>query len=144
MNNYSFEIIDSKYEELEKYLSEELIRYGVTEAGGNNPKYIYCGIKDNQQNFIGGIKGYTILNLFYISQLFVDEKHRNIGLGKKLLSEIENVAKNHGCNTIRLDTLNEKSHSFYIRNGFEKTMEIKEYMKGFDLLFFHKHINQSI
>lgn len=144
MNNYSFETVDSKFEELEKYLNEELIDYGVAEAGGNKPKYIYCSIKDNQQKFVGGIKGYVMLNLFYISQLFVDENHRNIGLGKKLLSEIENVAKIHGCSTIRLDTLNKKSHSFYIKSGFEKTLEIKEYMKGFDLLFFHKHINESI
>lgn len=144
MNTYSFETIDSKFEELEKYLNEGLIEYGVAEAGGNKPKYIYCSIKDNQHKFVGGIKGYAMLNLFYISQLFVDENHRNIGLGKKLLSEIETVAKNHGCSTLRLDTLNKKSHSFYIKSGFEKTLEIKEYMKGFDLLFFHKHINESI
>jgi len=144
MNNYSFETIDSKYEELEKYLNQGLIDYGVIEAGGNKPKYIFCCIKDDQHKIIGGIKGYAMLNLFYISQLFVDEKHRKKGLGKKLISEIENAAKNHDCNIIRLDTLNEKSHSFYVKSGFEKTLEIKEYMKGFDLLFFHKHINESI
>ncbi len=140
MNNYFFEIIESKYEKLEKYLSEELKSYGVSEAGGNGPKYIYCGIKDVQQNIVGGIKGYAMLNLFFISQLFVDKKHRNIGLGQKLLSEIEVVAKDYGCNTLRLDTLNDKSHSFYVKAGFEKTITIKEYMKGFDLLFFHKYI----
>ena len=41
MNNYSFETINSKFEELEKYLNEELIDYDVAEAGGNKPKYIY-------------------------------------------------------------------------------------------------------
>ena len=141
MNNYSFKTIDSEYEALEKYLNKELIDYGITEAAGNSPKYIYCGIKDSQQNYIGGLKGYAMLNLFFISQLFVDENHRNIGLGKKLLSKTERVAQNQGCNVIRLDTLNKKSHDFYIKAGFEKTIEIKQYMKGFDLLFFHKHIN---
>lgn len=141
MNDYSLEIIDSKHEELEKYLNEGLIGYGVTETAGNRPKYIYCGIKDNQHKYIGGIKGYAMLDLFYISHLFVDENHRNIGLGKKLLSEIENVAKTNGCSVIRLDTLNKKSHSFYMKSGFKKTLEINEYMKGFDLLFFHKNIN---
>lgn len=144
MNEYSIKTVESKHEELDKYLSQQLIDYGVAEAGGNRPKYIYCSIKDSQGNYIAGIKGYAILNLFYISQLFVDKKHRNIGLGNKLLTEIENVAINHGCNTMRLDTLNNKSHSFYTKYGFEKTLEIKEYMKGFDLLFFHKHINSSI
>jgi len=141
MNNYSFETIDSNYEELEKYLNDELISYGVNEADGNRPEYIYCYIKDRRHKIIGGIKGYAMFNLFYISKLFVDEKHRNIGLGRKLLTEIENVAIKHSCNTIRLDTLNKKSHSFYLNYGFEKTMEIKDYMEGFDLLFFHKNIN---
>jgi len=144
MNNYSIETLDSNYEELEKYLNEELINYGVAEAGGSKPKYMCCYIKDDQHKFIAGIKGYAMLDLFFISQLFVDENHRNIGLGKKLLSEIEVIAKNLACNTIRLDTFNKKSHSFYEKSGFEKTLEIKDYMKGFDLLFFHKYINQSI
>lgn len=143
MNDYSFEIIESKHEELDKYLSDELIGYGVAEANGNSPKYIYCCIKDAKENIIGGIKGYAMLNMFYISQIFVDEKHRNIGLGQKLLSEIEIVAINHDCKTIRLDTLNKKSHSFYIKAGFDKTITINEYMKGFDLLFFHKHISKN-
>lgn len=143
MNNYTIETMDSQYEELETYLNQELTDYGVAEAGGNKPKYIFCCIKDSKHKYIGGIKGYAMLNLFYISQLYVDENHRNIGLGKKLLTEIENVAKNHGCNTIRLDTLNKKSHSFYIKYGFEKTIEIKEYMKGFDLLFFHKRVSEN-
>ena len=141
MQNYSIKTLDSNCDDLDKYLDEELISYGVAEAGGHKPKYMCCYIKDDQHRFIGGIKGYVMLDLFYISQLFVDEKYRNIGLGKNLLSEIEVIAKKHACNTIRLDTLNKRSHSFYIKSGFKKTLEIKGYMKGFDLLFFHKDIN---
>ena len=142
MNNYSFVTTESKNEALEKYLNDELINYGVAESGGHRPKYIYCGIKDTQKNYIGGIKGYAMLD-FFISQLFVDKHHRNTGLGRELVSKIESVAKDHGCNVIRLDTLNKQSHDFYLKSGFENTVTIKEYMKGFDLLFFHKHISQN-
>jgi len=144
MKNYSFETIDAKHEELDKYLNDKLIEYGISEANGNSPVYLYCCIKDKKGNIIGGIKGYAMLEMFYISQLFVEEKYRNIGLGTKLLSKIETVAINHNCNIIRLDTLNNKSHAFYIKSGYEKTVTISEYMKGFDLLFFHKHITMSV
>jgi len=144
MKNYSFEISESNNDQLDKYLNKELINYGIAEAKGNRPKYIYCSINDANNHIIGGIKGYAMLNMFYISQLFVNEKHRGIGLGKKLLSEIEVVAKKHNCKIIRLDTLNRKSHDFYEKSGFEKTITIHEYMNGFDLLFFHKNINKNL
>ena len=143
MYNYSFTKTDTENAVLDQYLNDELLKYGVAEAGGNSPRYLYCGVKDAQEKYIGGIKGYVMLDLFFISQLFVDQKHRNIGLGSELVSKIEGVAKDHGCNVIRLDTLNKKSHDFYIKAGFEKTVIIKDYMKGFDLMFFHKYIGQK-
>jgi ribosomal protein S18 acetylase RimI-like enzyme len=36
--------------------------------------------------------------------MFVSPTHRGIGLGRKLLAELEEIAVRHGCSVVRLDT----------------------------------------
>jgi GNAT superfamily N-acetyltransferase len=74
-----------------------------------------------------GIAGYWILTRFYsdkyvqVGNMVVDEKHRNLGIGKKILNFIETEGKKQGCHHFILDSRldNKKSHDFYLREGFE-------------------------
>ena len=84
--------------------------------------------------------GYKSINLFFVTQLYVEDKYRNNGYGYKLLSAIEDKAKLLGCNLLRLNTLNKKTASLYTRSGFKKTISIINYMNGFDLIYYHKNI----
>ncbi len=84
--------------------------------------------------------GYKALNIFFITQLYVENDYRNNGYGCKLLDAIENKAKLLGCNLLRLNTLNKKTVSLYTKAGFEETNRIIDYMDGFDLFYYHKNI----
>lgn len=74
-----------------------------------------------------GIAGYWVLTRFYsgkyvqVGNMVVDDKYRNKGIGKALLSFIENEGKKQGCEHFILDSRldNTKSHDFYKREGFE-------------------------
>jgi diamine N-acetyltransferase len=74
-----------------------------------------------------GIAGYWVLTRFYsgkytqVGNMVVDEKHRNLGIGKKILGFIEDEGKKQGCQHFILDSRldNKKSHDFYLREGFE-------------------------
>ncbi len=74
-----------------------------------------------------GIAGYWVLTRFYsgkyvqVGNMVVDEKHRNLGIGKAMLNFIEGEGKRLGCQHFILDSRldNKKSHSFYSREGFE-------------------------
>jgi GNAT superfamily N-acetyltransferase len=145
MNNYSIELLkisssNSSSEELEKYLSDAVICYGIDQLNGEKPTKLYCCSKDNDRNIVGGIMGYVTRNLFFITHLFVEQKHRKKGIGEALLSAIEKAAKEQNCNIVRLNTLNKGARSLYGKAGFEETTSIKEYMNGFDLLYYHKYI----
>ena len=63
----------------------------------------------------------------------VDERYFKVGLGKALLTEVENFALNHNCKTIKGKYLPKGNfyhgtHQFYQRNGFKFENENNETM----------------
>ncbi len=140
MNQAILETTELENEEIDKYLSDSIMSYGIAQMGGEKPLKAYCSFKDRDGNIIGSIMDYKASNLFFVTQLYVESKYRNNGYGYKQLKVIEDKAKSLGCNLLRLNTLNSKTASLYTRAGFEKTNSIINYMDGFDLLYYHKNI----
>lgn len=78
--------------------------------------------------------GYYISYMFYCGRylqfcnLIVDEKYRNLGIGKKIIKYLEKKAKTLKCNKMVLDsyTQNKRSHSLYFEQGF--------YIRGFHFM----------
>lgn len=81
-----------------------------------------------------GACGYWVFLMLYcgryiqISNLVVDEKSRNLGVGKTMMNHIEELARKLECKKFVLDsyTENKKSHSLYFREGF--------YIRGFHFM----------
>jgi len=140
MEQAILETTEQENEEIEKYLTDSILSYGIEQMNGERPFKAYCSLRDTNGSIIGSVMGYKALNLFFITHLYVSSKNRNNGYGYKLLEAIENKAKLLGCNLLRLNTLNKKTSSLYTRAGFEKTSSIANYMSGFDLLYYHKNI----
>lgn len=59
----------------------------------------------------------------YVPELIVLEKHRNQGIGKKLIDSCISLAKEKNCHRIRLESGNKRkeSHQFYKHLGFEQS-----------------------
>jgi len=140
MEELKLESYEKECPELEKYLSDSITSYGIEQLNGNKPHKLFSCYKNSNEQVMGAIMGYVTFNLFFITHLFVEETHRNNGIGKILLTEIESAALNHGCNILRLNTLNRKAHSFYLDAGFIETTCISNHMNGFDLVYYHKNI----
>ena len=58
----------------------------------------------------------------YIIDLIVDENYRNQGIGKALLENAINYAKDSDCEVVDLSSYitNDNAHRFYEKNGFIK------------------------
>ncbi|MES3016511.1 MAG: GNAT family N-acetyltransferase [Bacteroidota bacterium] len=61
-------------------------------------------------------------NLANIDELVVDDKMRNKQIGKMLLDDAENIAREHQCKFLGLESSfhREDAHRFYEQNGYEK------------------------
>jgi GNAT superfamily N-acetyltransferase len=53
--------------------------------------------------------------------IYIDDKHRGKGIGKKLFEFIYNYAAEKGCETSELNSYvsNYRSHKFYLNEGYE-------------------------
>lgn len=77
-------------------------------------------IKNENNEIIAGINSKMYCwNCLYIDSLYVDDKYRNNGLGRKLLEEIEMIAKEKGGKLIHLDTFDFQAKDFYLKQGYE-------------------------
>jgi len=73
-----------------------------------------------------GVSGYWILRMLYcgryiqVSSFIVEEEKRGLGIGQKILKELQKIGRELGCEKIILDsfTENKKSHPLYFREGF--------------------------
>ena len=84
----------------------------------------FYGIVAEENNKIFGTLIARIVNRLVKSQntLFVDEKNRQMGIGKMLLQNAIDYAKKKSCETLELTSYipNESAHKFYENNGLIK------------------------
>ena len=118
-----FTITEDNSEESMKILHEGLHEYVINHIGGlrkKNPEVkINLVIKDEEGNVVGGAQAYTLLKVVHTVRLWVDEKYRNQGYGKELLSTIERFAKENGCISGLVDALSFEAPDFFQKHGYE-------------------------
>ena len=123
----AYEIVKQRYQQM----SAENFEAQISEMiSMNDFKMIGAFLGDK----IVGVTGYWVLRMLYcgryiqLSSFIVDEEKRGLGIGKKLLKEIEKIGKKLNCEKVILDsfTENKKSHALYYREGF--------YVRGFHFM----------
>ena len=120
MEKYNIEKSSEKESEL---IIDKLVDYNLSKVPKTQKEsfiWINRVIKDNHGEIIAGINSKMYCwNCLYIDSLFVDDKYRNKGLGRKLLKEIEWIAKEKDCKLIHLDTFDFQAKDFYLKQGYE-------------------------
>lgn len=104
-------------------LEEIRSRIGHLKSDSNHAVYVL-----DDQGIQGCIHLEKTISLLYgprvqIRAFVVDEKKRGKGFGKALLLQAKNWAKNSNIKTIYLSAniSRDRSHAFYLKNGFTKT-----------------------
>ena len=120
MVKYIIEESDSKESEL---IIDKLVEYNLSQVEKTQVEsfiWINRVIKNDNGEVIAGINSKMYCwNCLYIDSLYVDDKYRNNGLGRKLLEEVEIIAKEKGCKLIHLDTFDFQAKDFYLKQGYE-------------------------
>ncbi len=100
----------------------------------NLDTYSNCLVLEEDDNIIGFISYSIIYDRAEIIDVIIDEKYRNKGYGKKLVSEVIDLAFSNNCNNITLEvsTLNKVAIKLYKNMGFEIVGIRKKYYKDND------------
>lgn len=90
---------------------------------------------------IGGALIWEHSDALYIDALWCNEQYRKKGIGTKIITMIDDVAKTKGLPKIFVDTYEFQAQAFYEKNGFYCIGTIPKYLKEYDRIFMRKNIS---
>lgn len=117
MNGYSIEYLDSLPENIDKFVHNGHINDEKKNGIVCNYKPFYFVIKNNSE-IIAALTAYTAFSEIYIDDLWVSPNHRKLGIGRKLLLEVERSFSGKGYNNINLVTSQFQAPEFYKKCGY--------------------------
>ncbi|WP_338654651.1 GNAT family N-acetyltransferase [Lysinibacillus sp. Y5S-8] len=118
----SYQITQERHKKNKAYVNNMLYEYNVKHFPKDlQGRYqeINLFLTDSNGHVYCGILGEICWNWLEIHTLIVDEKLRGLGYGSKLLQTIEQIAFNHECDFIKVDTLSFQALTFYENHHYE-------------------------
>lgn len=91
---------------------------------------VWLNAKDPEGSFLGGFRGEIYFHWLFVNILFVEEAHRNKGVGSRLLGEGEARARKLGATRARLDTFDWQAPGFYLKLGYRELLRWPDYYQG--------------
>ncbi|MFI9767167.1 GNAT family N-acetyltransferase [Streptomyces sp. NPDC052415] len=92
---------------------------------------LHIWMLDDGGGLAGGLVGHTWATWLHVAYLWVDARHRGVGLGSRLLAEAERLAREErGCAAVRLETWDFQAPEFYRRLGYDVVCVIPDYPPG--------------
>lgn len=138
--DYRIELQEDVYR-ITQFLEEKIYEHNSHSIGKHDGNLFAITVKDDHENIIAGVSGWTWAGSCEISNLWVTENERKTGLGKKLLNAAEEEAKNRGCSTILVRSYSFQAPYFYVKHGFTVNHVIDNFPTGHNYFFLTKNIH---
>ncbi len=101
--------------------------------------------EDNVQKIIAGVSGFFVKkhHALRIEYFWVDENHRQQGLGRALMNALETFTLENACSTIQVSTMAFQGVEFYEKMGFQRLGTIPEWFCGVDEHYYLKKLTKK-
>jgi len=97
-----------------------LVRFNEQQSGISDSRPLAVIVRDPQtKQPVGGLTGRTSRGLLFIDLFFLPDTLRGDGLGSRLLRLAEDEARQRGCVSAVLYTINFQAPGFYERHGYQ-------------------------
>lgn len=107
---------------------------------GEREKAFSVFLKNDLGKVLGGIQAFVGSESVYIDILWIEENLRKQGYGTKLLDAAEREGIKNGCIFSLLDTWDFQAEKFYLKKGYERIGELKNYWLGHSKIFLRKNL----
>jgi ribosomal protein S18 acetylase RimI-like enzyme len=115
-------------------LEGKLYNHNRRATGSDDGRGLGFVALDAQGRQIGAIAGYSWAGMAEIKQLWVDEGHRGLGLGRGLLEAAMHEATARGCRFMWVMSYDFQAPGLYEQCGFLRAAELADWPPG------HTHI----
>jgi GNAT superfamily N-acetyltransferase len=120
-----------------KAVLDGLIRYNNEKMGKQKYKRLAISLREGNQ-IVGGIVGEVWTAVLFIQFFWLEQGLRGTGLGRKLITAIEDEARRFGAKRSYLDTMSFQAPGFYRTCGYEEFGSIEGYPGGVTRHWFTK------
>lgn len=122
-----------------------VVREGIIASNekiiGERDKEFSIFLKNDLGKVFGGIQAFLDSESIYIDILWVRENIQKHGYGTKLLNAAEQEAIKNGCIFSLVDTWDFQAEGFYLKSGYERIGELKNYWFGHSKIFLRKNLS---
>jgi GNAT superfamily N-acetyltransferase len=125
-------------------LEDRLYEFNAKTTGIGDALGLAIFERDDQDEVVAGLCGHTWGGCCEIRQLWVHEKVRGLGIGRRLLELAEREARRRDCFQIILATHSFQAPGFYLRLGFEIVASVPEYPRGHQHLHLRKVLRNTV
>jgi GNAT superfamily N-acetyltransferase len=116
-------------------LEDRLYEFNAKATGIGDALGLAIFERDDLDEVVAGLCGHTWGGCCEIRQLWVHEKVRGRGVGRRLMEMAEREARRRDCSHIIVATHSFQAPGFYLKLGFEIVASVPEYPRG------HQHLH---
>ncbi|HJP84466.1 MAG TPA: GNAT family N-acetyltransferase [Gemmatimonadaceae bacterium] len=116
-----------------------LLSFNEAWIGPANEQPVKLIARDGE-GIVGGLIGHTRWRWLYVAKLWVDERARGRGVGTRLLTAAEDLARSRGCIGASLDTFEYQARPFYEKLGYEVFGTLDGYPPGYRQFYLRKRL----
>jgi GNAT superfamily N-acetyltransferase len=138
---YTIEVSEQDHSEARETIEQALRAYNASSAPPANYLPISLIIRDSGHTIIGGLIGHSSYDWLFISVLIIPEALRGNGLGRKIMEQIEQIARTRKLTGIWLDTFDFRARPFYEKMGFTIFGELKDHPRGISQYWLQKRLD---
>jgi len=129
MTNHILTRIDPSSDDL-RFLEDRLYEYNIRQTGREDGQLFAFFIRNDQQEVVAGLSGWTWADACEIQTLWVHPSCRRHGYGRELLEAAEQEARAHGCKIILIDSYSFQAPAFYQKYGYELAWQLDDFPPG--------------
>jgi GNAT superfamily N-acetyltransferase len=113
-----------------QFLEDRLYEYNSQQVGCEDGQAFAFFIRNDQQEVLAGLSGWTWAEACEIQSLWVHSAWRRQGYGRELLEAAEQEALAHGCKVILITSYSFQAPAFYQKCGYELAWQLNDFPPG--------------
>ena len=112
------------------FMEDRLYEHNSSKTGQDDGQLFGFFIRDEKNEIIAGLSGWTWAQACQIQTLWVNPSLRGQGIGEKLLDAAEQEARERGCKIIMLESYSFQAPAFYQKHGYELAFQLQDFPPG--------------
>ena len=129
-------------EELQ-FLEDRIYEFNSSQTGQDDGQMFAFFVRNDQQEIVAGISGWTWARACEIRTLWVHPTWRGKGYGRSLLESAEQEARKHGCKVILIISYNFQAPAFYQKCGYTLTWKLNDFPPGHQNCYLVKRFTET-